>query len=224
MKVCEIFESIREDGKLIGMPTLFVRLSGCTRNCNWCYVKYHTKSKEIKIDDLVKILSESKLDICWTGGEPMLQYTEISEIIKMLRHKKEFFLETNGDWVPVYPTDKEFVEEIVCYFDDIVISPKEPKVIDNILSWKILNNADIKIVTDLKNIGIDVLQYAMRDEPLRYISVVAPLISFDDNKDKQVIRNVWKWCIDNNIKFTVNMASMIWGKRNYKKILWRASK
>ena len=82
-EINEIFEGIQGEGKYVGMPMLFIRCSGCTRACSFCDTKYHTKGKEMTIDEVIKIIKKSKLNyVCFTGGEPLLQIDVIREIME----------------------------------------------------------------------------------------------------------------------------------------------
>ena len=40
MKVNEIFKSIQGEGILMGLPTIFIRLTGCNLRCKWCDTTY----------------------------------------------------------------------------------------------------------------------------------------------------------------------------------------
>ncbi len=77
MKVNEIFYSIQGEGKYTGVPSVFIRTSGCNLRCNWCDTPYaswkvegkHMSTKEII--DAVKTFNCKHVVI--TGGEPYLQ-------------------------------------------------------------------------------------------------------------------------------------------------------
>jgi 7-carboxy-7-deazaguanine synthase len=98
MKVCEIFHSIQGEGVTMGIPTTFVRLSGCNLECRWCDTEYaREEGKEMRIDH---VLDEIKKHGCWqvciTGGEPMCQ-SETPKLIDMLLDLGYLVtLETNG--------------------------------------------------------------------------------------------------------------------------------
>ena len=199
IKINTIFESIQGEGKYAGTPMLFIRTSGCTRACSWCDTKYHIKGTEMSISDIVKIIKKSKLNyVCWTGGEPLLWVKQISNVISRA-HKKIYHIETNGDLI--------LNEHTLFDFDYAGISPKELKIakaIKEIMEDVTIRYYDIKIVTDLKKVGTDMLKYA---------TMLMPLTTYNKEKDLKIQRRVWNYCVKNNIKFTPRYQYWIWGKR-----------
>lgn len=75
LTVTEIFTSIQGETSWVGMPTTFVRLTGCNLRCNWCDTEYAFHGGEKR--ELGSILEESARwgtsVVCVTGGEPLLQ-------------------------------------------------------------------------------------------------------------------------------------------------------
>ncbi|MFH7835137.1 MAG: hypothetical protein QXL51_00900, partial [Candidatus Aenigmatarchaeota archaeon] len=65
-------------------------------------------------------------------------------------------------------------------------------------------NIDIKIVTDLNNIGTNMIKYA---------TILMPLSTFNKKKDIEITRKVWNYCIKHNIKFSPRIHIYIWGKK-----------
>ena len=85
MKINEIFHSLQGEGLLIGIPTTFIRTTGCNLRCSWCDTKYaYEKGEEMAIDEvLAKVKGYDTTHICITGGEPLLQ-KETVKLIQML--------------------------------------------------------------------------------------------------------------------------------------------
>src|SRR5580692_8955842 len=76
MFVSEIFHSIQGEGELTGIPSVFVRTSGCNLRCGWCDTKYASwqpEGEEMSIDRIVSSVLKYSSDHCvLTGGEPMI--------------------------------------------------------------------------------------------------------------------------------------------------------
>lgn len=97
MKVCEIFKSIQGETSLAGIPMIFIRLSGCNLNCNYCDTRYsHTEGDNYSVSEVINLVKGFKLKyVLITGGEPLLQ-SETYELIDELEKKYTVILETNG--------------------------------------------------------------------------------------------------------------------------------
>ena len=76
MRISEIFYSIQGEGRLCGIPSVFIRTSGCNLRCVWCDTPYTSWRPEGKSWSISKIVSEVKKYpsryIVITGGEPLL--------------------------------------------------------------------------------------------------------------------------------------------------------
>ncbi|MEF8874702.1 MAG: radical SAM protein [Candidatus Thermoplasmatota archaeon] len=97
MEICEIFHSIQGEGTDIGLPTIFVRTSGCNLRCEWCDTSYAWEGGEdIDTREIKEKLDEIRCKrVCITGGEPLLQ-EETLDFINLLLPSYEISLETNG--------------------------------------------------------------------------------------------------------------------------------
>ena len=88
MKISEIFYSIQGEGMLAGVPSVFVRTSGCNLRCSWCDTPYTSWAPEGASRNVAEIVAEVRRyparHVVVTGGEPMIQ-PEIVELTEALR-------------------------------------------------------------------------------------------------------------------------------------------
>jgi 7-carboxy-7-deazaguanine synthase len=88
MKIAEIFYSIQGEGVLAGVPSVFIRTSGCNLRCEWCdtpYTSWQPEGEERSIDEiLTEVARHSCKAVVVTGGEPMLT-KEVVPLTERLR-------------------------------------------------------------------------------------------------------------------------------------------
>ena len=76
MLISEIFYSLQGEGELTGVPSVFVRTSGCNLRCNWCDTPYASWSPEgaaMSVDEIVAaVRPHPARHVVLTGGEPMI--------------------------------------------------------------------------------------------------------------------------------------------------------
>ena len=117
MLVSEIFYSIQGEGELTGIPSVFVRTSGCNLRCSWCDTKYSSwtpEGVEMGIDEIVaKVDGFGSRHVVVTGGEPM-----IAKGIHQLAAR----LEERGNHITIETAATVLPEGIPC--DLASLSPK----------------------------------------------------------------------------------------------------
>src|SRR5215475_8285991 len=88
LKIAELFYSLQGEGSLVGVPSFFIRTSGCNLRCVWCDTPYTSWTPEGEEMTLDAILDETKRHpakhVVVTGGEPMIA-PEIVDLTKRLR-------------------------------------------------------------------------------------------------------------------------------------------
>ena len=76
MKISELFHSIQGEGKLAGVPSTFVRASGCNLRCTWCdtpYASWHPDGGEMAVAEIVSRAADfGSRHVVVTGGEPLI--------------------------------------------------------------------------------------------------------------------------------------------------------
>jgi organic radical activating enzyme len=140
----EIFHTLQGEGRSLGMPSVFVRLSLCNLHCIWCDTDYtwnwkgtkfaHVRDsepgyekftmKEMIIEKTPSEVADIMLtyqcpNVVVTGGEPLMQQQELAELLTILRKEKPDLhaeIETNGTILPQEPLNQ--------LLDQFNVSPK----------------------------------------------------------------------------------------------------
>src|SRR6185369_12024657 len=88
MLISEIFHSIQGEGELTGVPSVFVRTSGCNLRCNWCdtmYASWSPEGTDMSVDQIFAEVARHPSQHCvLTGGEPMVA-KGIRDLARVLR-------------------------------------------------------------------------------------------------------------------------------------------
>ena len=76
LRIAEMFTSVQGEGIYVGVPSVFIRVSGCNLRCGWCDTPYASWAPEGPVRELNDIAAEALghqiQHIVLTGGEPML--------------------------------------------------------------------------------------------------------------------------------------------------------
>ena len=85
LKITEIFNSIQGETSKIGLPTVFIRLTGCPLRCQYCDTSYAFYGGTVMLfEDIIhQVKKYNCKDICVTGGEPLAQ-SNSKELLKNL--------------------------------------------------------------------------------------------------------------------------------------------
>lgn len=111
LKITEIFYSLQGESNTVGLPTVFVRLTGCPLRCGYCDSEYAFYGGErLSLDEiLARVAGYNPKYICVTGGEPLAQ-RECLTLLKMLCDTGyTVSLETSGA-LPVDDVDPRVVK------------------------------------------------------------------------------------------------------------------
>ena len=98
LKINEIYKSIQGESTYTGLPTIFVRTSGCPLRCSFCDTSYaFYEGSKMLIEDILKKIKPLRTSyVCITGGEPLIQ-KDIYRLMSILCEKKyNVSLETSG--------------------------------------------------------------------------------------------------------------------------------
>ena len=88
MKIAELFYSVQGEGSLVGVPSFFIRTSGCNLRCAWCdtpYTSWEPEGVDLSLDQILdQVKAHPARHVVVTGGEPMIA-PEIIPLCERLR-------------------------------------------------------------------------------------------------------------------------------------------
>lgn len=118
MRIAEIFHSVQGEGKLAGVPSVFVRTSGCNLRCAWCdtpYASWEPEGDEMTVEAVVREMTGFKCrHVVVTGGEPMVARGVVDLLSRLGKAGHHVTIETAATVPPL--------EGLVC--DLASLSPK----------------------------------------------------------------------------------------------------
>jgi 7-carboxy-7-deazaguanine synthase len=98
LRITEIFYSLQGETRTAGLPTVFVRLTGCPLRCQYCDTAYAFSGGELQALDniLEQVASYKPRYVCVTGGEPLAQPNCIPLLKQLCDAGYQVSLETSG--------------------------------------------------------------------------------------------------------------------------------
>ena len=224
----ECYATIQGESSLVGTPTIFVRLYSCNLRCAWCDSVYaveggdYTEVPVAQVVDRVRELSAAEGHgrgihyVCWTGGEPLLQWKSVAKAIAALPPDFVHSMETDGE-VDLAPFDRSVAKQRatghVRYIMDIkcpgsTMVPK--KAFENLpllkawdeVKFVILDRRDYEFARDV---------VATRDIPAGTIlfSPVSPAHQVEAGMDPATLA---RWILDDrlNVRLQPQIHKLIW--------------
>jgi 7-carboxy-7-deazaguanine synthase len=226
MQINEIFCSIQGEGKLAGVPSVFVRISGCPLRCKWCDTKYAWDEKsgsDMSISHICKEVAKHGTDfLVITGGEPMVNQHLPLLVTALAKQGKHITLETAGvGFVPDLPVDLMSIS---------------PKMSNSIPLNSALSDVHEKAMLNIKTIRqlIGHYQYQLKfviDRPADMEEVDSILGRLGKVKKENVLLMpqasgkkqlaektvmVAKLAVDNGFSFSSRLHILMWGNRKGK--------
>ena len=98
LKIAEIFYSLQGEARNVGLPTVFIRLTGCPLRCAYCDTAYAFSGGEwMEVDDIIAQARQYNTSfVTVTGGEPLTQKSCIDLLSKLCDAGFDVSLETSG--------------------------------------------------------------------------------------------------------------------------------
>lgn len=207
IRINEIFFSLQGESSRVGLPTVFVRLTGCPLRCGYCDTAYaFHEGKTRTIDDvLAEVATHGAHYACVTGGEPLAQKNCLTLLTRLCDAGYSVSLETSG------ALDVSTVDSRVSRIVDIK-TPGSGEVEKN--QWA--NLAQLRQSDELKFVltSEDDYQWAKRLILDRRLDAVCPILlspAFAELEYSQLA----EWVLRDKLKvrMQVQLHKVIWGER-----------
>ena len=98
LRISEIFFSLQGETRTVGLPTVFVRLTGCPLRCTYCDTEYAFEGGQLMTLDAVleAVAAYKPAYVTVTGGEPLAQPNALPLMTRLCEAGYEVSLETGG--------------------------------------------------------------------------------------------------------------------------------
>ena len=98
LKISEIFHSLQGESSRVGLPTVFVRLTGCPLRCVWCDTEHaFSGGRRVSLATIVdEVRGYDARHVCVTGGEPLAQPNCLPLLTLLCDAGFDVSLETSG--------------------------------------------------------------------------------------------------------------------------------
>jgi 7-carboxy-7-deazaguanine synthase len=222
LRLTEVFHSVQGEGSTVGLPTTFVRLTGCSLRCSWCDTTYSFYGgKDWTVDDvLARLAPIATKRVCVTGGEPLDQHDACVELMDALLQRGYFVvLETSGS-IDVASVDKLEPRGMLQVSMDVKCPASNMHKRNRVENVPLLREHD-----QLKFVLSDARDYAFASEflaahPTRAGVLFQPMWPSPDpvtetklDGEPATLRNVAEWVLRDGLDVRVGtqMHKVIWG-------------
>src|SRR5450756_2540160 len=100
LKIAELFYSIQGEGSLVGVPSVFIRTSGCNLRCAWCdtpYTSWQPEGTDLELDQILdEVAALGARHVVVTGGEPMIAPEIVALTWRLRTRGMHITIETAG--------------------------------------------------------------------------------------------------------------------------------
>ena len=206
LRINEIFYSIQGESSRIGMPTVFVRLTGCPMRCTYCDTAYAFHDGQQKESE--EIIQEiKKFDtnyVTVTGGEPLAQKNCIELINQLCELGYQVSLETGGGL-----DIKDVNSQVKIILD--VKTPKSNEDKNNF--WP--NLANIKTTDEIKFVIQDYDDFSWCIDIIKQYQLNQRQILFSPVYKVLASEQLAEWILKHqlNVRLQLQLHKILWGEK-----------
>ena len=205
LRLTEIFFSLQGEASRVGLPTVFVRLTGCPLRCSWCDTTYSfTGGEPATIESvLAEVAKYPARQVCVTGGEPLAQKECLPLLTALCDAGYEVSLETSG------ALDIAAVDPRVARIMDLKAPDSAESARNRWENLALLNSRDeIKLVIASRG------DYEWARDVLRQRQLDARCpVLFSPAQGLIEARALAEWILEDglNVRFQMQLHKLLWG-------------
>lgn len=206
LRITEIFHSLQGEARSVGIPTVFVRLTGCPLRCQYCDTAYAFEGgKQHALPDIVQTVKNFDCDyVTVTGGEPLAQPNCLPLLSQLCDQGLQVSLETGG----AMPIDE--VDERV----SVVLDLKTPGS-DEASRNRLQNIALLKPKDQVKFVICDRKDYEWsRSKLLEYnLAERVGEVLFSPSYEQLSARDLAEWILEDRlrVRLQLQLHKILWG-------------
>jgi len=206
LRITEIFYSLQGESRSVGLPTVFVRLTGCPLRCNYCDSEYaFSGGEEMSLETILARVAEYTPNyVCVTGGEPLAQRASLNLLSRLCDAGYEVSLETSG------ALDISRVDPRVVVVMDLK-APSSTEQDKNLLA----NLAHLKAGDQLKFVLADRGDYDWAAGLVRGQGLESRCeVLFSPVHGALAPRELAQWILDDRlqVRFQLQLHKLLWGE------------
>ena len=206
LRVTEIFLSLQGESRTVGVPTVFVRLTGCPLRCQYCDTVYAFKGGEtVELADVLATVSGYGVrHVTVTGGEPLAQASCHALLTALCDAGHEVSLETSGalDVAEVDPRVSRVVD---------VKTPGSGECDRN----RYANLDHLRPIDQVKFVICDEADYLWAKERMQEWNLAARCeVLFSPSHGQQSPRELAEWILRDRlpVRFQLQLHKLLWGE------------
>ena len=207
LKISEIFFSLQGEATRVGLPTVFVRLTGCPLRCRWCDTTHaFSGGQRMSLEAILREVSQyAARQVCVTGGEPLAQPHCLTLLTRLCDTGYDVSLETSG------ALDISAVDPRVSRIVDLKAPGSGEEAKNHWPNLALLNPRD-----ELKFVLADRADYEWAREIIasHQLSGRCPLL-FSAVQGSLEARQLAEWIIADRlpVRFQMQLHKLLWGNQ-----------
>lgn len=205
LKISEIFRSIQGESSFMGLPCVFIRLSGCNLRCRYCDTAYAwSEGYDMPVSEIVREVLQFRCNLTLiTGGEPLMQPNSTHLAQALIDVGLKTLVETNGSIdISNLPEKTVRIVDVKC--------PGSGEV--NRFYWG--NLGSLRPSDEIKFVITSRYDYEWtRDFVHQHLAVFPGQILLSPAFGKLDPKEVISWILEDNlnVRFQLQLHKIVWG-------------